>query len=1359
MARTPRKPTAAEWTAIKARERIRNIQAGNERKQTRAVARRVQPRKPRPPTPRERNIIASRENVRRKTQRVEENRFTRRPDVQSVAAVEKFKRSQKYGESMLAAKLSKEVQDRLKKARTAPAHTPRVFGVQTWRSTNARDLIPARGSTRKGSAVAPILQTKGRTLAELVVLNEVLKGDRKTQTKRLSEFATDEVRRKETVKRAESGTGKAVAKILDVTLRPTNAIAGATSAALTGKSVAKAAAKGITGKEKKTFSTVLREQGVGKGAGVIGFGLDVLLDPTTYVSFGTASVARKAAAKAARDAAKSAAKASLRSNAAKVAAGDLTKREARRIAAQRGRDAGHTAGRKVLEKAKGKHHTTAVDVRLAGRSVPGVTRGTAVARRGAARATAPVAQTKTAQTLGKALRASASEGHAGVRKVGQTKEAQNVEKALQRETRAQAESVTRHVSARANALLSRLAKSERDAVIDAIEKGTVHKLRGQATKIKTRKTINPREAARRARDVRDPNRLHTVARRVEDDLKYLRRVGRRSGLLTGDIGRQSRSRLETRFSAAPPVASKARTQASLKEARVEQAAARKAIKALPADAKPSVRQAARRRLRHADQRIEFLHSRHRGLSRAEREAETMLRNRAGARARRMEGEAKGYVPRPREEQIADRSTLERIAEQADVDVPVVREGVGAERPTIGASKQRKYRAPRSELRASSDVEKQAAVKDVSNDVRAILQHYGGGVARGSAARNLNTKIVQQLGEKLPKNMTAQAIAKLADEGKSVYRVRAGELEKLDVGSAGAINNISKGGATRSGGQYAILDDAAVRRIREKGATWGQGSPLAQGWDAFQSKWKGLALSTPGYLLRNLTGDFYNAWGDERFWRLARNTARGQKALNDLGKWEKGLRRFQRQMPETKRMVSLTDEQAAQVAKATGMDAKDVGRKLPAMQVALLAERMGVIRQGRFIELMTEGAKGAKPRSTHAWENAVKRTEDSVRIGTFLGGLQRGMSPREAATRASKIHFDYGDLTNFEKGVLRRAMPFYTFSSRNIPLQAKRAVTRPGKLATTSKALEEGRRSTGLAPDFREGQDPYEQKQMGIPIKWGGKTYTVSVGLPFTDLGDIGALATHPMETIVNRVGELLTPFPKVPAEIVTNYSLFFKDQIKPKDDPLTRAPAWAIAMGKGNDPASKAFRKWTGLVPDYAPVEGDEVWGWSRNADYVSRQVPGILGAASKAGPIGVQKGKNARGLSPWQQALAFMGPRVKEYEPNQARINRIYDEIDKVDGKRRLLMRRTAGTGARVNADNPTPEFTALSERLSELEKELDQRQRVARPGGYVKGRRVEVAPTAAAVGRLAPAGRRQPPPPRRGGAATTQRVLPPRR
>lgn len=106
----------------------------------------------------------------------------------------------------------------------------------------------------------------------------------------------------------EAGIDKAVhstaRSILRQVSRPSHAVAAGTRAAIHGDNVVKAAGRGAALKDPSTFSDVLGDLGVHNKALKSGGGLalDILTDPTTYVTLGTgvpAELSAKAAAKAA----------------------------------------------------------------------------------------------------------------------------------------------------------------------------------------------------------------------------------------------------------------------------------------------------------------------------------------------------------------------------------------------------------------------------------------------------------------------------------------------------------------------------------------------------------------------------------------------------------------------------------------------------------------------------------------------------------------------------------------------------------------------------------------------------------------------------------------------------------------------------------------------------------------------------------------------------------------------------------------------------------------------------------------------------------------------------------------------------
>jgi len=71
-------------------------------------------------------------------------------------------------------------------------------------------------------------------------------------------------------------------------------------------------------------------------------------------------------------------------------------------------------------------------------------------------------------------------------------------------------------------------------------------------------------------------------------------------------------------------------------------------------------------------------------------------------------------------------------------------------------------------------------------------------------------------------------------------------------------------------------------------------------------------------------------------------------------------------------------------------------------------------------------------------------ENNARMANFLDGLNKGLSPEQAAARVRKTLFDYSDLTQFEQDVMKRIMPFYTWTRKNVPFQIEQMIKKPGR---------------------------------------------------------------------------------------------------------------------------------------------------------------------------------------------------------------------------------------------------------------------------------------------------------------------------
>src|SRR5271166_386948 len=75
-----------------------------------------------------------------------------------------------------------------------------------------------------------------------------------------------------------------------------------------------------------------------------------------------------------------------------------------------------------------------------------------------------------------------------------------------------------------------------------------------------------------------------------------------------------------------------------------------------------------------------------------------------------------------------------------------------------------------------------------------------------------------------------------------------------------------------------------------------------------------------------------------------------------------------------------------------------------------------------------------------------KIESLLRGGQYLGLTRQRLSPQAIADEIWKSHFAYNRLSDFEKNVMRRVVPFYTFTSRNIPLQLVPRLAKKGELA-------------------------------------------------------------------------------------------------------------------------------------------------------------------------------------------------------------------------------------------------------------------------------------------------------------------------
>jgi len=210
------------------------------------------------------------------------------------------------------------------------------------------------------------------------------------------------------------------------------------------------------------------------------------------------------------------------------------------------------------------------------------------------------------------------------------------------------------------------------------------------------------------------------------------------------------------------------------------------------------------------------------------------------------------------------------------------------------------------------------------------------------------------------------------------------------------------------------------------------------------------------------------------------------------------------------------------------------------EIITLAQKHGVLGKGWYaadIERAIEKQVAGKWKGfTGKGMEVGTVIENNARLAHFMDKLGRGLSPDDAAQSVKKYLFDYSDLTAFEKQVMKRVMPFYTWTRKNVPLQLEMLWKKPQKFAVTTPALR-NRENADLLRLKLAQPSLYER----FPIEFGrtkeAVAYVALEGLlPMGDLTKI----FRPDELLT----ELASPYLRTPIELKMNMSFYTERQIQ-----------------------------------------------------------------------------------------------------------------------------------------------------------------------------------------------------------------------
>ena len=246
-----------------------------------------------------------------------------------------------------------------------------------------------------------------------------------------------------------------------------------------------------------------------------------------------------------------------------------------------------------------------------------------------------------------------------------------------------------------------------------------------------------------------------------------------------------------------------------------------------------------------------------------------------------------------------------------------------------------------------------------------------------------------------------------------------------------------------------------------------------------------------------------------------------------------------------------------------------GEKYKASQLVKMGKGTGVLNKGWFgaemghsIEKEIMMKTGVRPRLTGKQRGlqlardivmekpraAGTAVENNARFALFLDQIGKGIDVDSAARHTKKFLFDYGELTKFEKKVMKRVFPFYTWIRKNIPLEVEQLFKQPGKFAAIGKTKAEIE-SLSEAPDEKYLPEWMREKELFVrlPYESPDKPLYMNFDFAFQDLARLNFVG-KPLDTLREWYA-YLRPDLKALTGIATNYNVFFGRNVVDPDLP------------------------------------------------------------------------------------------------------------------------------------------------------------------------------------------------------------------
>ncbi len=168
-------------------------------------------------------------------------------------------------------------------------------------------------------------------------------------------------------------------------------------------------------------------------------------------------------------------------------------------------------------------------------------------------------------------------------------------------------------------------------------------------------------------------------------------------------------------------------------------------------------------------------------------------------------------------------------------------------------------------------------------------------------------------------------------------------------------------------------------------------------------------------------------------------------------------------------------------------------------------------------------------------------EHQQKATAYITALEQGKSIPEAIKLAEVAGFDYRALTKFESQIMRRLIPFYSFTRKNLELQLKTLGENPQRINQILSFFENVSAAGGLTDEERAGLPDYLQEQLTLSFGKNKQGQPIVAGGFGTPVEQPGSVLGKGFADSIRRIAATLNPLIKTPLEKAFGKD-FFQDR-------------------------------------------------------------------------------------------------------------------------------------------------------------------------------------------------------------------------